>query len=114
MLGDEIDFDIERLAKEVDGVFQEKFKKGEQVIEQNIQDFDKLCKKNLEVYRKDVGEVITTNIDVVLQELQKGRSVIHIDNGPPITINQMDHPQTEDVIKSLVAHKKILLVGPAG
>jgi len=114
MLGDEIKFDIDRLANEVDEVFQEKYAKGQQLLQGHLTKFDKQLQDNVEVYRKQVGKVIEANLELVLQEMQKGRSTIQINGGDPIVIGQMDHPQTEAVIKSLVAHKKILLVGPAG
>lgn len=123
------DFDLERLSKEIDAVFQMKFKIGlDHVTEQSsrlVRDTDsKLTKMfantDLEIrdlvsnYKEKIDAIFPEIKDRLLEEIAKGRTTIVLPTGNEIYVQHMDHPEMERVVKSLTMQRKVMLVGPAG
>lgn len=113
------EFDIERLAKEIDEVFQNKQEKSfksfdsetNQIIKKREQELDRIVNQKKEAVR----EVFSDIRGELLQEMQRGKSQIILERGgPSISIGHLDHPKMEDVIQSLYLTRKAMLVGPAG
>ena len=122
-------FDLERLAKEIDAVFQMKFKIGlDHVTEQSsrlVKDTDsKLTKMfantDLEIrdlvsnYKEKIDAIFPEIKDRLLEEITKDRTTIVLPTGSEIHVQHMDHPEMESVVKSLTMQGKAMLVGPAG
>jgi MoxR-like ATPase len=112
------DFDLDRLAKDIDGVFQAK-------LENNIKDLRKDSTKLLNEVDDKLTEQFTDfkqRVDAIfpdikerlVEEIQRGRTIIVLPNAQEVNVQHMDHPVTEGAIKSLQLQRKLMLVGPAG
>lgn len=105
-------FDIERLASEIDDVFQEKVEKN---IDYFRQTGDQIILDNLEVYRSIIAETIKNSRDALFKEFEKEVCVITIpEKNLEVNIGRNDHPKFANVVQSLSLTGKALLVGPAG
>lgn len=112
------EFDLDKLAREIDEVFQEKMDTAIDSLEGN-------SKIILNGSVTEISAIITKAKDklkgeltdlkqMILGEMSKGRSVINLPEGITITTGVLDHPKVEDVVKSLSQQRKAMLVGPAG
>ena len=112
------DFDLERLAKEIDAVFQMKFKIGldhvEKGMDELVQEVDLDIRKLLHTYKEKIDAIFPEIKDRLLEEIAKGRTTIVLPTGSEIHVQHMDHPEMESVVKSLTMQRKVMLVGPAG
>ena len=112
------DFDLDRLAKDIDNIFQAK-------LEKNIKDLrndttallhgvdDKLTEQFTE-FKQRVDSIFPDIKEKLIEEIKGGRTTIVLPNIQEITVGHMDHPVTENAIKSLQLQRKLMLVGPAG
>ncbi len=112
------EFDYDRLAQEIDNIFQDKFKKTYklfddttlQILDKRNKEFDGIIKEK----KKAVREILANIREELIAEIQKGRTTIVLPNQQEIEIEHMDHPKMEAVVKSLQLTNKAMLVGPAG
>lgn len=115
-------FDIDRLAKEVDDLFQSKVSsKTEELLqytgavtEAQLGEFRSKVLDSLEDYQKEVDQIFPGIKSRLLEEMQKGRTTIVMPDKTEITIEHMDHPVLEEVMQALIQQRKAMLVGPAG
>lgn len=111
-------FDVDRVAKELDEIFQVVLKSSLEVFEgksdAEISNFKKELTKSIEEYKAKIAEIFPNIKDELLAEIAKGRTVLELPQGVEINIQHMDHPKLESVIKSLHYQRKAMLVGPAG
>lgn len=126
----ELQFNIKRLAGEIDKVFQEELSvKKEKISDFGIQvldnvkskakDFDHQIKmvtnENLIYYKSQTIKHLETIKQDLIDEINKGRSIININrNELTINVGRNNHPEYENVIQSLTLTGKAMLVGPAG
>jgi hypothetical protein len=112
------EFDLDRLAKEIDTIFQDKLKDSILAFDVDVSkssDEWRLELQNILKEHKDAAKYAARNMrDKIMEEIVKGRTTIVLPNTSEIEIQHMDHPKMEDVVKSLVIQKKTMLVGPAG
>ena len=115
---DPIEFDLDRLAEDIDGVFNK-------VLENHIENLDTLQNNKFEEFSESIEEqmqIYGESIEAIfpeikqrlLDEIAKGRTIIVLPDATEINVLHSDHPKMESVIKSLHLHKKAMLVGPAG
>lgn len=111
-------FDIERLAKEIDGIFQDKLKDKLLLFDKDISktsdEWRLELQENLKKHQDAAKKAAKNMRDKILEEISKGRTTIILPENVQIEIQHMDHPKMEDVISSLSLHHKVMLVGPAG
>lgn len=107
-------FDINRLAKEIDEMFQKKINEATS-RHTNISDSAlKRAKSDMDKYQQDVQKTFKDIREQLLAEVTRGHTTIVLPDQMQINIQHMDHPKMVDVIKSLNMQKKAMLVGPAG
>ena len=117
----DLEFDLERLASEIDQEFQKTHKKYTDSAGSIYESYSVLLKENKDLmadsFSKECKGVLSNIKDDLISEINKGRSVIQINqNNSKIEINvdHMAHPIYEDALKTLLLSKKLMLVGPAG
>lgn len=117
----DLEFDLERLASEIDQEFQKTHKKYTDSAVSIYESYSSLLKENkdlmAESFSKECKEVLSNIKDDLISEINKGRSVIQINqnnNKIEINVDHMAHPIYEDALKTLLLSKKLMLVGPAG
>lgn len=115
-------FDIDRLAKEIDGIFQENLKTttkkhtevAEEITSQALKSLQGGTEEKIEKYREEVEAIFPSMKDRLLEEFHKGRTILVLPDKSEIKIEHMDHPVLEAVMQSLHYQRKAMLVGPAG
>lgn len=112
------EFDLDRLAKEIDGVFQEKMRvKAELLDTESVKILEKKNQELLDLfasYNEQVKAIFPDIKEELLAEIAKGRTVIVLPNRSEINVQHMDHPEMVHVVESLALHNQAMLVGPAG
>ena len=107
-------FDIERLSKEINIIFQNEFEKSKikhsDLISESESTLSDLTKK----YKDEVSQIFPNIKDELIKEIQRGRTIISFPENIEISIQDYDHPKMKDVVVSLRMQRKALLVGPAG
>lgn len=110
-MGDNIPkFDIKKLQKDVDKMFQIELKKTDDT-------FSELVDKSLHTYEKKVGEILSQIKEELIEKVVARNNIVIQSNNNPninITTSHTDHPKTENVLQSLIHNKKAMLVGPTG
>jgi hypothetical protein len=116
-----LEFDLERLAKEIDEVFQEtqgKYIENSSNILSSYQELlEEKTEKLKEAYFTETSRIVSNIKEDLLQEFNKGRSIINItvgDTTVSANVDHLAHPIYEKALKTLVFSKKLMLVGPAG
>lgn len=107
-------FDLDRLAKEIDTLFQEKINHTCEVHNELGYNFLLKTEEKIEHYREQVDKIFKDIKESLIAEIQRGHTTIVMPNLQEIDIQHMDHPEMKNVIVSLVNQKKAMLVGPAG
>jgi len=112
------EFDVDRVAKELDGVFQSvltgKISTLDNEAKVRVSKFEEELDVALKVYGKEIQTIFPEIKQRLLDEVIKGRAVIVLPDSAEVAISHMDHPEMENVVKSLHLHNKAMLVGPAG
>ena len=112
------EFDYDRLAKEIDTIFQDKYKRASrnledttsQILAKRDKEFEAIIKE-----KKNAVRNILSNIrEELIAEVAKGRTTIVLPSTQEINITHTDHPKMEAVVQSLSLFNKAMLVGPAG
>lgn len=118
-----VEFDLDRLVREIDQTFQEKDKEhmSKYLTELNkksadkLTDFEKFLVNKLREHEASYAQIVRNYKQELLDEISRGRTLITISGtNQEIGVGHMDHPKMEDVIKTLVLNKRAMLVGPAG
>lgn len=115
-------FDIDRLAKEIDGIFQENLKTtakkhtevAEEITSQALKSLQGNTEEKIEKYKEEVEAIFPSMKDRLLEEFHKGRTILVLPDKSEIKVEHMDHPVLEAVMQSLHYQRKAMLVGPAG
>lgn len=115
-------FDIDRLAKEIDVIFQEQLSISEakyeaqasSITEGSLNKFEDLLEDTYQKYASEVDAIFPTIKDKLFEEFSKGRTTLVLPSKEEITVEHMDHPELESVMESLHYQRKAMLVGPAG
>lgn len=107
-------FNMDRLVEEINLKFQGILENNKLIAEAQCTDALSVVIDGIQTVKEKVHDIIIGSKDELLLELQKGRAVINLPNRPSIEIKHDDHPEMENVVKSLILHHKAMLVGPAG
>ena len=118
-------FDINRLAKEIDSLFQKVLKKSTEECTVSVNETKSTCnelvssakietQQLIKKYREEIATIFPNIKEELIKEIQKGRTILSFADNTVIPIQDTDHPKMKDVIVSLKMQKKVLLVGPAG
>lgn len=115
-------FDIDRLANEIDGIFQVGLKEttkkhkevAEEITSQALKSLQGGTEEKIEKYREEVEAIFPDMKDRLLEEFHKGRTILVLPDKSEIKVEHMDHPVLEAVMQSLHYQRKAMLVGPAG
>jgi len=128
----ELQFNIKRLATEVDNVFQKQLgenmdklsvfsmKVHNEIKSKSVEFESKIqnvTEKNLVFYKQQTEKHLETIKEDLIAEIEKGRSIININtngNTQQIYVGINNHPEYENVIQSMLLTGKAMLVGPAG
>jgi GTPase SAR1 family protein len=116
-----LEFDLERLAGEIDEVFQETQTKYIENSSTILSSYEELLKEKTdklkEEYISETSNIINNIKEDLFQEFNKGRSIINItigDTNVSANVDHLAHPIYEKALQTLVFSKKLMLVGPAG
>lgn len=112
------EFDLDRLAQEIDEVFQNTASKeieafnnsSSQIVEKRAEELAKIVKEK----KKAVRDLLSDIKGELIAEISRGRTEIIVNNTSSIEVEHLSHPKYEAVIKTLLLTKKAMLVGPAG
>lgn len=122
-------FNLDRLATEADKLFKKQLTDANQVFKGEAKEssIEVLNEMKTEVARiaesieddflHRVRETVANEKEMLLEELRKGRSIFNVNSGEDvrqISISTDDHYMMEQVFKSILLHKKIMLAGEAG
>lgn len=107
-------FDIGRLSKEIDDLFDKKLTEAVNQHSEITTYSLTSAKAQMTDYLKKVKDTFKDIREELLAEVSRGRTTIVLSESQHIDIRHMDHPKMEDVIKSLHLNHKAMLVGPAG
>lgn len=117
----ELEFDLDRLASEIDQEFQKTHTKYTDSAGLIYESYSNLLKENkdllTESFSKECKAILDNIKEDLIAEVKKGRSVIQINqnnNKLDIHVDHMAHPIYEDAMKTLLLSKKLMLVGHAG
>jgi MoxR-like ATPase len=102
-----VEFDLDRLTKEVGEMFEEKLIENGRMLAEDIKTAGIAFSNTISLSSEEHKELF-------LAELRKGRTTIVLPSAIEINIAATDHPAMESVVKSLATHRKAMLVGPAG
>lgn len=126
---EEYAFDLNRLAAETDAVVKKQLGNGLMnfVEESNsvaLEILGELKDKAAGIARNTASEFDTTlasilanTKELLLEELRKGRTIINVTDGAStrqISVSTDDHYMMEEVLESILLHKKTMLAGEAG
>lgn len=125
---DGVQFDLTRVAKDIDNLFKENVDKAivahnsiitesKKIVEaakKVVDSSEKLSKELMEKHLKGIKDTYKDIKSDLISEISRGRSTIIINTTQSIDIKHMDHPKMEDVISTLYLNHKVMLVGPAG
>lgn len=115
-------FDIDRLAEEIDGLFQNQLKErtdqlvdfSEAISTSTLADIRTKADVLVNDYEQEVEKIFPTIKDRLIEEFRKGRTNIVLSDKKEIIVDAMDHPVFEEVMLNMLEQKKAMLVGPAG
>jgi len=117
----ELEFDLDRLASEIDNEFQKTHIKYTDSAVSIYEGYSNLLKESRDLmtdsFLKECKGVLSNIKQELITEINKGRSILHINqNNSKIEINvdHMAHPIYESALKTLLLSKKLMLVGHAG
>ena len=113
-LGENVFFDIERLSKEIDLVFQESLKESKESLEEQCDNMRDYANEIVSLVKSNFRNILEESKDLLLAELAKGKVTINLSDSVHIPVLHTDHPAMVDVVKSLHLYHKAMLVGPAG
>jgi len=112
------DFDLDRLAKDIDDVFQKQLERkiSELRLDSNklLHEVDDKLTEQFTGFKQRVDSIFPDIKERLVEEIQRGRTIIVLPSTQEINVQHMDHPVTEGAIKSLQLQRKLMLVGPAG
>lgn len=126
---EQLEFNLDRLATESDKVFKTQLDRSKVELKTQATSVsgevlaDLKTKVNqvkdsvTDEFMDGVKEVMRNSKELLLEELRKGRTIINVGAGEiahSISVSSDDHYMMESVLKSILLHKKILLVGEAG
>lgn len=100
-------FDLERLAKECNDLFQG-------ILDENLGTLTDQIETATTEFSNSISLASEDHIKMFLKEIERGRTIIQLPDSTEISVRAMDHPRMASVIKSLTLFKKVMLVGPAG
>lgn len=118
-----VEFDLDRLVREIDQTFQTTEKESLAKFIENCNTvritqagrFDTFLGEKLKDHEANYAQIARDYKQELLNEIARGRTLITISNtGQEIGVGYMDHPAMEAVIKTIVLNKRVMLVGPAG
>lgn len=115
-------FDIDRLAGEIDNLFQNQLKErtdqlvdfSEAISTSTLADIRTKADVLVNDYEQEVEKIFPTIKDRLIEEFRKGRTSIVLSDKKEIIVDAMDHPVFEEVMLNMLEQKKAMLVGPAG
>ena len=118
----EFNFNFGRLVKEVDNLVQSKTKESIKALDTNLSNtlttLDESVEKAKDKFKKNYQEeskrVLESIREELIQTIEQGRTVISINNLTTINISHQDHHQFEDIMKTLLQLKKVMMIGKAG
>lgn len=107
-------FDLARLAKEIDNMFQDKLDASKNQLTLLSKNYGNSLKELWSYYDHKVQENFSNIKDRLIAEISRGHTTIVLPNNCAIAIQEMDHPAMAEVVQSLGLYHKAMLVGPAG
>ena len=107
-------FDIGRLSKEIDELFDKKLEDAVNAHGELSTHALHSAKTLMTDYLKKVQDTFKDIRTELLAEVSRGRTTIVLNENQHVDVQHMDHPKMEDVVKSLHLNHKAMLVGPAG
>lgn len=117
----ELEFDLERLAGEIDQEFQKMHTKYTDSASGIFTSYSDLLKENKEEniknYEKETKKILKSIKEDLIEEINKGRTIIQINNNNSqleVNVGHLAHPIYEKALSMLVLTRKLMLVGPAG
>ena len=119
---DEFTFSFPRLVKEVDTLVNDRVTKSvgsidvetSKLTSKALNAINQEEAKALDSYKEGANKVLEDIKNDLIAEIERGRSVIHVNNTISINVGHSDHPQAEKIYQTLTLLKKTLLVGKAG
>lgn len=126
---EEYAFDLNRLAAETDAVVKKQLGDGLMnfVEESNnvaLEILGELKQKAQGIeaettsdFNAKLAGILATTKELLLEELRKGRTIINVTDGAStrqISVSTDDHYMMEEVLESILLHKKTMLAGEAG
>ena len=118
----EFNFNFGRLVKEVDALVQNKTKEAVRSIDTNLsitlnnleQSVEK-AKENFKTdYTNESKRILESIREDLINVIEQGRTVININNLTSVSVSHQDHHQFEDIMKTLLQLKKVMMIGKAG
>ena len=118
----EFNFNFGRLVKEVDALVQNKTKEAVKSIDTNLsitlnnleQSIEK-AKENFKTdYTNESKRILESIREDLINVIEQGRTVININNLTSVSVSHQDHHQFEDIMKTLLQLKKVMMIGKAG
>ena len=107
-------FDFTRLATEVDNMFAQKLTKSSEEFLKIFNEFDSKYAKKTEDIMTNLNSIYASIRTDLIAEVSRGRTIINLPDGREVPVLHLDHPEMENVIKSINMQRKAMLVGPAG
>lgn len=107
-------FDLERLAKTIDDMFQVKLDNSQKTHLAILKYFQEGLKKEYASYEEKLDHLFPDIKESLIAEIQRGHTTIVMPDHSEIAIQAMDHPKMKDVMMSMHMQRKAMLVGPAG
>lgn len=107
-------FNIDRLSKEIDNLFKQKFDDSFKRHEDLHEKITSALELRYKAYLKKVKKILPDIKEELLDEIRRGHTTLVLPNVGEVSIQESDHPKFKDVITSLHTYKKSMLVGPAG
>ncbi len=112
------EFDLVRLASEIDNLFQNTLIAKQNDFDKNISQTSDEWKVELQAlliaHKALAREAVESLRDKMIVEIERGRVTIVLSPTREFNVQHMDHPEMANVVTSLHTQKKAMLVGPAG
>lgn len=118
----DFNFNFGRLVKEIDDLVQDRVKTSSKTIsdsaeKKNGEILTKLThtsEDSLSRYKQEAQKVLENIREDLIAEVERGRSIIHVNNLITINVQHQDHHQFEEIMKTLLQLRKVMLIGKAG
>lgn len=111
-------FDLDRLAKEIDELFQntlgDKTLLFDNEISKTMNEWRVEMETSIKEYNKAAKNAAKNMRDKIMEGISKGRVTLVLPDQKEVVVEHMDHPKMEDVVSSMTMHGKVMMVGPAG